>query len=110
MSLFINFWEVLVSAIMTLAKSEGSDIKEEVVKDAIEILDKAKEDFQRWIPLYVKRNITFDELIWLIKGQADVVQLKLLNYEGACKEELNNFFESLIKIISTTILKMFTPL
>jgi hypothetical protein len=109
MNLFLKFWEVLLTAILTFAKSECNDLKEELVKDSIKILEKAKEDIKRWIPLYIKGKLTSDELMWLIKGQKDIAELMLLKQKGVTKAQLNNFFNNLIEIISNTISKMFTP-
>ena len=109
MSLFINFWEVLTTAIVTFAKAEGADIKEEILKDIKEILEKAKDDIKRWVPLYVKGKITQDELMWLIKGQKNIAELLLLEQKGLKRVQINNIINKLSEIIRNTIIMLFTP-
>ena len=110
MNLFLKFWKVLLEAIMTFAKLEGSNLKEELVGDAVKILESAKDDIKRWISLYIRGDITSDELKWLINGQSDLCQILYLKYKGVSKAEMKTFLTSLIEIISSTIIKMFIPI
>ena len=106
MKTFVDFWTQLLLNVESFAADKWNELKQDAVDDAMNFLTGIKDDVQRWISLLVQGHLTYDDLLWLIKGKRDQAELLFLKQKGLSKPDLDKFFEGLLEIIISTTFKL----
>jgi hypothetical protein len=106
MKTFVDFWTQLLLNVESFAADKWNELKQDAVDDAMNFLTGIKDDVQRWISLLVQGHLTYEDLLWLIKGKRDQAELLFLKQKGLSKPDLDKFFEGLLEIIISTSFKL----
>ena len=100
---FDILFKELKDEITVLAKDKFDGQSTAIVEDMQEYFEQSKEKLQKWGNLFKQQRIDKDELIWLLKSQKDILQLKSLQHIGVSSISIGHFKN---KIVDTVLSKI----
>jgi hypothetical protein len=65
-----------------------------------------KEDLARWSQQVALKQLSPDDLEWLVKGKMDAAELRALKEKGLAKVRLEKFRNSLVDLIVGSVVKV----
>ena len=69
------------------------------VSDVRDFLQKSKDDLKRWVEELVRGELDKDEFESLIKGQADLAEMRALKQAGLAAVQIDTFTNGVLDII-----------
>ena len=69
------------------------------VSDVRDFLEKSKENLERWIEELVRGDLDQDEFQSLVKGQADVAEMRALKQAGLAMVQIDTFTNGVLDIV-----------
>ncbi len=103
----INFGELfteLKKNVLVLAKASFKSFEKEAEQDAENLLNSMKDKLERWTGLLAAGTLTLDDFELLVMAQKDLVEMKALQKAGLAAIKAEQFRDSLVNLITDTIL------
>jgi hypothetical protein len=69
------------------------------VSDVRDFLQKSKDDLKRWVEELVRGDLDRDEFESLVKGQADLAEMRALKQAGLAAVQIDTFTNGVLDII-----------
>ena len=82
-----------------LAEKLFKQYTHQAVSDVRDFLEKSKDDLKRWGEDLVRGDLDKDEFESLIKGQADVAEMRALKQAGLAAVQIDTFTNGVLDII-----------
>ncbi|MEY2601103.1 MAG: hypothetical protein QOJ36_422 [Verrucomicrobiota bacterium] len=82
-----------------LAEKLFKQYTRQAVNDAKDFLQKSKDDLKRWIEELARGDISVDEFESLVKGQADVAEMRALKQAGLGAVQIDTFTNGVLDIV-----------
>ena len=100
---FKSILEKLKDEAVHLALTTFKDYKTEAKTDALKLLDELKVSLERWTLLFADGKLTKADFEFLVLGQKELVEMNALKQAGLTLIKTDEFKNSLLKLITTTI-------
>ena len=71
----------------------------QALSDVRDFLERSKDDLKRWVEDLVRGDLDKDEFESLIKGQADVAEMRALKQAGLAAVQIDTFKNGVVDII-----------
>ncbi len=84
-----------------LAEKLFKQYTHQAVSDVKDFLEKSKADLQRWIEGLARGDMDKDEFQSLVKGQADVAEMRALKQAGLAAVQIDTFTNGVLDIVVT---------
>jgi hypothetical protein len=82
-----------------LAEKLFKQYTQRAINDAKDFLQKSKGDLKRWIEELARGDISGDEFESLVKGQADVAEMRALKQAGLGAVQIDTFTNGVLDIV-----------
>ena|SRR5947209_15894207 len=83
----------------TLAEKMFKRYTQQAVSDVKDFIQKSRDDLQRWIEELARGEMDKDEFESLIKGQADVAEMRALKQAGLAAVQIDTFIDGVLDIV-----------
>jgi len=83
----------------TLAHKLFKHYTEQAVSDLKDFLQKSKDDLKRWVEELARGDLDKDEFESLVKGQADVAEMRALKQAGLAAAQIDTFTNGILDIV-----------
>lgn len=101
-----NLTQEIKEKVKNLIAESYKDLKPQLEKDLKSFLETSAEKLERWAILYTDKNISDQELEWLLKSQLDLLSLQSLQSAGISKIKFNTLKNNIVKLILEIILSL----
>jgi hypothetical protein len=95
----------LKADIKAMAVDEWADYKDAVLDDGRALLRLTQSDLERWGALVACKELTSDDLHWLVKGKMDAAELCALKEKGLTKVRIEKFRNSVVSLVVGSLVK-----
>src|SRR5438477_688073 len=82
-----------------LAEKLFKQYTNQAMSDVKDFLQESKDDLQRWVEELARGDIDKDEFESLVKGQADVAEMRALKQAGLAAVQIDTFTNGVLDII-----------
>ena len=94
----------LENGMIALAKASFKSYINEAEQDAKNLLDGMKDKLQRWVLLLSQGALTTDDFELLITAQKDLFEMAALEQAGLAEIKAEQFRDSVVNLITDTVL------
>lgn len=88
---------------VALAKKLGKQFANQATADAQDYLEKARADLDRWTGELLREEIDEDDLQSLVRGRADLAEMRALKQAGLAKVTIDTFTQGVLDIAVSAI-------
>ena len=104
MSIFDEIFKELKNNLKDLVKLTVREYKDAALDDGQKFLESIKDDLERWTRLLADGELTTADVEWLIESKKDLTEMFLLQQAGLAQIRVDKFKNSLVNMITDTIL------
>ena len=94
-----NIFKSVEDQSKALAEKLFKQYTHQAVSDVRDFLEKSKENLRRWIEELVRGDLDKDEFQSLVKGQADVAEMRALKQAGLAVVQIDTFTNGVLDIV-----------
>ena len=103
---FQDYVDQLSASIKSMAATQWADYKDAAIEDSSAFVASSECDLEDWCEQVALKEISSDDLEWLVKGKIDAAQLRALKEQGLAKVRLEQFRNSLVDVIVGSLVKV----
>jgi len=107
MSTFNEFVSTLKNDLLDFAKENLEEYKDEILKDGILFIEKAKSDLERWTEGLASGALSKADFEFLLKGKKDLAQMEALKQLGLSKIRITKITNGIIDVVAGSAFKTF---
>jgi len=107
MSTFNEFVSTLKNDLLDFAKENLEEYKDEILKDGILFIEKAKSDLERWTEGLASGALSKADFEFLLKGKKDLAQMEALKQLGLSKIRITKITNGIIDVVVGSAVKTF---
>ena len=82
-----------------LAQQQFKQYTHQAVSDVRDFLERSKDNLKRWLEELVRGDLDKDEFESLVKGQADVAEMRALKQAGLAAVQIDTFTNGVLDIV-----------
>ena len=87
-----------------LAEKLFKQYTHQTISDVKDFLERSKDDLKRWIEGLARGDMDKDEFQSLVKGQADVAEMRALKQAGLAAVQIDTFTNGVLDIVASAAL------
>lgn len=107
MPTFNDFLSTLKDDLMTFAKENLEEHKDELLKDGNAFVRKVKKDLERWTEGLATGALSQADFEFLLKGKKDLAEMESLKQLGLSKIRINKITEGIFSVVVGSAFKTF---
>lgn len=104
---FKDLLNTIKADLITLAKENFNELKDEILKDGSAFAKKLQDDVIRWGEGLAGGHLTPDDVEFLIKAKKDLAEMEALKIAGLSKVKLEKLKASIIDTVIGSVIKVF---
>lgn len=101
---FDTLYETLKTGVESTAKETVSDYLNQAKSDGQQALSGMKDNLQRWIQELESKQMTLDDLTYLIGEEKDLNEMIALKQVGLAQVQIDKFKSAIVNMITGTVL------
>ncbi|MEM1116819.1 MAG: hypothetical protein AAGJ11_09960 [Bacteroidota bacterium] len=101
-----DFDEILgqiTDGIAALALATVRRYADDAVADATAFLDRTQDKLERWTGLLAAGDLTTEDVEWLVRSQASLLEMRALKQSGLALVRVDEFRASVLNLVTDTI-------
>ncbi len=102
-----DFVSTFKNDLLTFAKENFEEYKDELLKDGNTFLEKAKSDIERWTDGLASGALSPSDFEFLLKGKKDLAQMEALKQLGLSKIRISKITNGIIDVVVGSAVKTF---
>lgn len=104
---FNDLLKTIKEDLITLAKDNFNELKNEILKDGSAFANKLQDDIVRWGEGLAGGHLTSDDVEFLIKAKKDLAEMEALKIAGLSMVKLEKLKTSIINTVIGSVIKVF---
>lgn len=76
---------------------------DDAVADATDFLDQTQDKLRRWTGLLAEGELTTEDVEWLVRSQASLLEMRALKQSGLALVRVDEFRASVLNLVTDTI-------
>lgn len=96
---FETFFQELKDGAIDIAKNEAADYIREATGDGQKFLESIKDDLRAWMKQAADRQLSKEDLAFLIRGKRDLAEMKALTQAGLAAARIERMRTAAINLV-----------
>ena len=104
----INFSQILEdfkNELMNLSSDLKDDMKDALLKDGLDFMDRSRADLERWLNLSASGQLSTEELEWLMRSKKDLAEMESLKQKGLALARIDRYRNAVARSAISAVFK-----